>query len=186
MDLVGFAYKEKEVVMSKLLDADFFQKRAAILKQLGPLNVALEARLDFVFREVFKTCGATFDCWYVDGAEEGEVGDLESVINEKAGQIELGYLQMYDVEYDDEDNFNVLLDGEEWYLLDCLPLRWLFEDFKDELLQGQVDWQEARATKLAKAKERKAGNSQKKLALIETAKSKLTKEEVKALGIKSI
>ena len=143
----------------------------------------LEDRLDYIFLTIFEHCDARLRNWYVDGAGEGEIGDLYSLLKDD-------YINFCRVEYDASaphgfkaSNFRVILDGEEWDLLQNIPKRWLFENFESELKDGIGLYKNKLAIDKAKNSKRRKLNKEKKMLLIESARSKLTVEEQKAVGI---
>lgn len=74
----------------------------------------------------------------------------------------------------------VLKDGTEW-MLDEIPLEWLWEDFEEEYTKGLELFQQREEERKIKEKEHKKEKEYKKRTLAEQAKSKLTQEEIKAL-----
>jgi hypothetical protein len=74
--------------------------------------------------------------------------------------------------------------GDEWSFEGLLPKRWLFEDFEAEIVIGKTKFEEVEALKKEKAATLKAAKKLKKAELLESAKKKLSKEELVALGVK--
>lgn len=73
-------------------------------------------------------------------------------------------------------------DGEEWDLQwGEFPTRWLHEDFEEEYINGLRLYKEQQEQKKEKDKTKKAKAKEVLDALIASAKSKLTPEEIRAL-----
>jgi hypothetical protein len=167
----------------KPLDLDIFDKQDELLKELATINGMIEDRIDFILKKIWEVFGYNLEGWYVDGAEENELGDLLSLIH-MPEYIDLGPIIYYCSDKGHiREKFNAILEGEKYSLTQGMPYRWLFEDFENELIDGknlfpkwEADEKKNKALKLEKKKLAK-------LAALKSAKSKLSKEEIKALGI---
>jgi hypothetical protein len=65
-----------------------------------------------------------------------------------------------------------------------IPTRWLYEEFEEEFKNGLKLYEEKKQAKTAKRKEMDTKQKEERKGLIAAARSKLTKEERKALGLK--
>lgn len=164
------------------LNKDVFDKRDALLKQIGPLQLAIEHRLDYVLHKAYELCGAKFNSWYIDGAAEGEVGAIdECFINDSISRCEIILYNFNGPNSDDA--YCVVLGDSMWDLMEEIPKRWMFEDFEDELVQGRAKFIKQKEDRLAASKARKLKLSSKNKKLVESAKAKLTIEERRALKL---
>lgn len=171
----------------KPLQKDFFEIKAKLEKELAPLDGALQDRLEYIFKQIFKTFGASFSYWYIDGAEEGELGDLNKVVSH--GDISMGCV-IFGFKGDSARNegtipsrFCIMLDGGEWGFDDSIPIRWLYENFEEELAEGKEAYLQRQLEEKKAATEKLLEKKKKAAELISSAKKKLSKEERKALGI---
>jgi hypothetical protein len=75
-------------------------------------------------------------------------------------------------------------DGATWDIGNCLlPLRWLYEDFEEEFNNGHEAYEEQERQKKIARLEAKKKKLEGKSELRKSAKAKLTKEEIEALGL---
>ena len=113
--------------------------------------------------------------WYFDGAEEGTHGKFDI-------SDDFAYGLTINEEY---YNFDIIdEDGCAIDLSDGFPMRWLTEDFEKELKDGIKLHEQEVAERKVKEKESRANKKKSKTALIESARGKLSKDELKALGLK--
>ncbi len=141
----------------------------------------IENRLDYILTTVFNSCGDKLRNWYIDGAAEGELGDIDSIISNNC-------INTYNLCYDSvknvkADNFLIILDNEKWQLLERIPQYWLFENFEQDLRDGLVLYRDQLKNKKEATAKQRATNKRQKEKLIELARTKLTVEEQKAVGI---
>ncbi len=166
----------------KALPKNIFAKKEEILKELSPIDAAIEDRFDYILKTVWKTFGFTLATWYVDDDREGEVGNVCDLIYDS--NINLG-----GIVYDCSDRqhiktpFNIVLGTIKYDLRQDLPYEWLFKDFESELIEGKKmfsEWKETTAKN--KAAKRLEKEKMKEIAM-QSVKSKLSKEELQALGL---
>lgn len=83
------------------------------------------------------------------------------------------------------DRFMVILaDGEEHdFMYLEIPMKWLFEDFEDELSTGRELYLQKKEKKASQKQKKRAEKQEKTRLLVEAAKRKLTPEERKALNL---
>jgi len=141
---------------------------------------AIEERVDYILKCVFEAGNSRLDNWWVSGANEGESGDIFSIIHKD--YISVSCLE-YDCTASDYDNFKAIINGETWNLLEDIPTRWLHEKFENELLSGVKLFRIEQENKKQLAATKRKANKVKKEKLIESARTKLTIEEQKAVGI---
>lgn len=152
------------------------------LKQTADLyHQAIEERLNYLFHTIFENCGSYLQTWWVSGADEGKVGDINKLLR-GSNYIHFGQVCCESPKRDYE-KFKVILDGKEWDLLSAIPKRWLFENFEDELDKGLESYRTKLKNKKLSAVDKRKANKQLKEKLIVSARSKLTIEEQKAVGI---
>lgn len=138
-------------------------------------------RIDYIVKTVFKTFGAKLSTWYFYGAEEGEMGDLNRALYTDYFSVITELVRDRNGNYNHIDMVILLKDGSEWGFEGEYPTRWLFEDFEEELIEGKKKYQEKVQEEKNKKKEKDLLKKQKNELLVEKAKAKLTKEELKAL-----
>lgn len=173
-------------IIMKPLQKDFFEVKAKLEKELAPLEGTLKDRLEYIFKQVFKTFGDSFTYWYVDGAEEGQLGDISKIV--RYGDITMDYVIFGSKGGSRRDErscpeYVIMLDGGEWGLNDSLPKRWLFENFETELEEGKKAYIQKQAEEKKTAAEKLLQSKKNKQELIKSAKEKLSKAERKALGL---
>ena len=140
------------------------------VKEQNKILEKVHDRCDYIVRKAFEIQGISV-VWYDFDNEGGKDGSS-------------GY---FDPErYEKEFYITGEFDGNIYDSLygNAFPTKWLWSDFEDELIK-EIEVQ--RKSIISKKIERKAKNAerkQKKDKLIESALSKLTPEEIKALGIK--
>lgn len=125
-------------------------------------------RMGYVINTVCKTFDVVLETWYFSDAQEGQMGHLTWDDPE--------LFSVWDIK-DKKDMVILTQDDEEYYFDNTIPTRWLFENFEEELESGKRRYEEREEEKLKKRLE--ATEYTKKLA--DSAKKKLTKEELRAL-----
>ncbi len=179
--------KRTDRIKSLPISEAIFNKRADIAEEFSLINGVVEERLDYVLHKIYELCGVSFGGWYIDGAEEGELGNIDDMLN--GDIIECNGLILY--EKVGKGDFSVIIsnnDKEEWWdLSDAFPRRWLFDDsFIVEIPAGQELFKQRQLLKNANNKSKKEKAKQEKEKLLQSAKMKLSKEELKALGVKGV
>ena len=167
------------------LSKDIFDKKSELEDQLYPIVKSIEDRIGYIAKTIFKTFGSSFENWYVQDAEEGEVGDIDSIISDDRVDISMIIFDsipniLVYIPPSNKSNKNwciISRGGGKWSLKDSFPSYWLYEDFEEELKIGKSLWEDSKPKKVKDTKSTKND-------LINSAKAKLTKEEKKALGLK--
>lgn len=126
-------------------------------------------RMDYILHTVFEEFGNDFGSWYFHDAGEGQMGHLTW------DETDL-VMEFYQPKIKNEMIF-IDKGGDEYRFDQSIPTRWLFEDFEEELSDGIKKYQEKESQRVKKVLSVK--DATKKLA--ESAKKKLTKEELAAL-----
>jgi len=168
-----------------MVKEDDIKKREQLSKELGLLDDSISNKLDKIFHLIGKHFNFTFNNWYIYGAEEGELGDLGSIIDNRYEGINMESIiwsgKIVNME------LVITLNNVDLYLNSTIPKRWLFEDLKaieKEIVDGKAEFerQEIERKKTLAAKKETAKEKQEKL--IESIASKLTSEEKKFLKLK--
>jgi hypothetical protein len=161
---------------------ELFSDWERLHKEISSLESQMEDRIDYIIRSVFKEFGNRLSTWYFPGAEEGEVGSMKYAVDKDYFTVETDCLERYESSKSGYKEMTILLkDGTRWSFEGMYLTRWLFEDFEEELVQGKKKYEEKLEEEAKKKKERALARKQKKVLLAESAKAKLTKEELKAL-----
>lgn len=140
-------------------------------------------RIEEVLNTFWRAFGAKVDYWYFDGAEEGEVGDLASYMNDDEICNIWISLVPNDPPGNDGPYDHVILDkdGNEFGWESSIPTRWLFEDCTDEIIKGKQAFEEKKALQEKKKAEVKQQLKSQQDKLVNDALVKLSGEEVLAL-----
>jgi hypothetical protein len=122
--------------------------------------------------------GAKIEYWSFYGSPEDDVGELD---------ISDGWIT-YEVYYSawPKKRTKVMYKGNDLYHRDGFPEELLFlsiYEIREILLEEQEAYEKEKELKKAKAKKKREERAAQKKKLIEAAKTKLTEEEKKALGI---
>ena len=164
---------EKPITENEVTTWQDLRHQAAV-SESGIVN-----RLDYIVHRCFYEFEGILAEWYFNGAVKGEVGDL----GQNLGRTTISGI-IFEAETDPSQEMIILLkDGSEFELDAELPISWLYEDFETELIEGKKAYEEKIARKKAATKTNKTKRDAKKAAAIESAKTKLTEEEKKALGL---
>jgi len=163
------------------------EKREQLSKELELLDESISDKLDNIFHIIGDVFGFTFNFWYIDGAEEGELGDLSKIIDRRYDGINVESIIWPNECKISEIDPVIILQNDELGLSETIPKRWLFEDLeviKKEIIDGKAKFEleEAKKKKALAAKKETAKEKQEKLA--ESIVSKLTPEEKKFLKLK--
>lgn len=143
---------------------------------LSEIDGQIIDRLNFILHTLVECFGAKIETWYFDNAEEGQMGDLRCDASE-----------IYDIhiEYQGSVPSNTAITLKDGTVFDfrfnhSVPIRWLFENFEEEISAGRELYLtnlEAKKQKLRAAKE---SRDLKRQEII----NKLTNEEKQLLNVK--
>ena len=154
------------------ITAELINKVQSLNKEVNQLESQITDRIDYIIAFLFegKDC-----CWWFEGAEEGEIGDFWR------------HYHAHEIWIITDPNLKISFidkDGNDWEFEGSIPDRWLFEDFENEIIEGKKLFEERKAKRNLEQIQLKEQNKKEKNQLIESAKKKLSKEELKALGVK--
>lgn len=148
------------------LDLDTAKKT---YKEWSKIAYQYTSRIDFVIRKICELFGRELDWWdYTNCGHDGEEGNLKiDMIDSETIQLQ-GNVPGGDMV--------AIIFGSEWDFSNLeFPVEFLYYDFEEDLKNGIERYKDLQA---AKAKTKKPSKTKE---LIESAKKKLTKEELKAL-----
>lgn len=143
-------------------------------------NVIID-RVGYVVSVWMKTFGGKLTNWYFGSAREGEVGNF--VDHFGGDSVYSIYTECKPHPAPNDGSDMVIIDkfGGEWGWDSSIPLRWLFEDCEDEIIQGKILYEEKLKKKKEDAAVKKSLKKKLDESLANQAKAKLTKEELAAL-----
>jgi hypothetical protein len=168
-------------IIAEPINQTILSHREQAKSVLKSLDTVLENRITYIVQQICKAYKTELHTWqfFNYDYEDSSVGDFG-----RACYVD--YINVHITVVNGNNNLGslsndkiILKDGTTWGL-DHIPLRWLFEDFEEELTQGCKTYLE----QLEKEKELKNIQSKNKKDLIKSIKSKLTPEELKAVMIK--
>jgi len=156
------------------IDRNLLASCKDLCRQAGKMEEQIISRLNYIMETIYETFQTKLKYWYFSGARQGSVGDFfEAYDGPMIGSFELSPFI---------DNCAIInKDGEEWWLEDGIPTRWLFEDFEEELAKGKIIYLE----KIARDKTQKKEKSLQKEKQRQQVLKKLTPAERKLLGLKT-
>jgi hypothetical protein len=147
-------------------------------RETGVAGGKIEKRIEYVLRRIYQEFDAEIDYWYFSDAPEGDVGSLHKAL----GQQDVTNYIIEPMTYGKEMVIK-LDDGKYAEFGYGFPIRWLYEDFEDELTRGKVAHEQEELDKKAAKAAARAARKAAKERLKASAASKLTTEEKKALGL---
>lgn len=147
----------------------------------GEIQERIEKHITSVLTELFVLYGGKLSTWYYPGAEEGGMGEMR--FNEESISIETETASGHDItgeiEYRDEKYYGAIT---------CdFPIHFLFmsvEDIKKKVSKYKTAQEKALAAEQKKKKASAKAKKTEKQKLINSAKKKLTSDELEALGVK--
>lgn len=152
-------------------------------KQAADFEEKISNRLDYVIRETFAKFGVKVLYWYINGADEGDGGDLLKAFrwDDQIGELCISW---DDSTVNPNDLCIIDKNGCEFGFAEGeIPRRWLFEDFAEELTAGIRAYKEKQAAIKEKKKATRALKKAEKERLKASAAAKLSAAERKALGL---
>jgi len=141
----------------------------------------IQDRITYILEVFFGAFGGKLQNWYFDDAAEGRVGDLaDNMCSEEIYSI---YTDISPQPKPNDGYDFMIIDkfGDEWGWESSVPVRWLFEDFEEEIIKGKALYEVKLKEKQEAAAVQRSLKKKIDSALAEQAKAKLTKEELKAL-----
>ena len=158
-------------------------KTKKLRAELSDLNEIIIDRINYIINFIYKTLGKNKNftnkfSWWFDGADEGQVGDYWQ--HSFAGDITFCTdVECCGLEIIDKD-------GKIYSCEGSIRERWLFEDFENEVIVGRKLLEERDVNKKLEQVQLKEQNEKEKQKLIESAKKKLTVQELNALGLSKL
>ena len=160
--------------MEKLTKA-YFNKH---IKNYNPEHCVgpIPDRVHYILDDIYGQFDDYLDaCWYVYGAEESCLGDLESIFDNE--RVCMGMLVLNPSP--PKKSWSAILKGKVWDLSSYFPKRWLFEDFEEELEDGIIAYRPLMIRKEKLEKKAKETKKQNELAMIKSIIAKLNDEQSK-------
>lgn len=162
--------------IEKPITKDIVSEASELANKAGALEDIITNRIHYIMESIFNTFKANAAYWYFYGAGEGEQGDFWRQYSDEEICVVVDRCS---------DELIILLnDKTEWSLCSSIPTRWLFEDFEEELKNGKIAFEEKILQKKKDQKTKAATLKANKAKLVAEAKKKLSKEELKAIGLK--
>lgn len=160
----------KEDINAVLDSYKNYQKRLGLIKD----------RVDYIVKFIFQEIKAKLDFWdwVPNDCEKDNTANFFESYNERDlfFKINVGFSKYpYNTSYFGKDGKEYKLD----FLNDGFPIRWLWEDFEEEFINGFKAAQKKKDQEKQKLEEEKS----KKRELVKTALSKLTNKEKEALSL---
>lgn len=155
------------------------------VKEFNKVSEKIHSRCNYIVRKFITTFGGIVDWWDFDneGGEDGPQGYFEP----ESYFESVGYTGKFRYNKYPHDLFGFL--HKKGYDLEySFPTKWIWTDFEDELdeldklINEYSQWKNKKIQKKLINKEKRIQQKQQKEKLIQSALSKLTKEEIKALG----
>ena len=135
-------------------------------------------RIDYVLKVWFKAFDCELKNWYFEGAEESSMGDLHCN-DDSIYSIHIDNFKGDKVPHN--DMIIIDKDGGEYGWESEIPLRWLFEDCEQEIVEGRKKYEKREAFRKESLKTKRAKQKAEDLALADGAMAKLSKKELAAL-----
>lgn len=163
--------------MKQPLAKDLLEKWELAMDEAGYLEHQIINRVTYIIEFWFQTFGAKVTNWYFDEAGEGMVGDLIDNLNPNS------ISNIYTDCKPHPKGDMVIIDkhGDEYIWESEIPIRWLFEDFEDEVTNGKKLFEEKELTRKSKKKELSLAKKAEDEKLIAEAKKKLSPQELAAI-----
>ena len=138
----------------------------------------IQDRVNYILRKTAEIFGGKIEWWdWSNGAGEADGHFEPSFLRDKCinvdGETKGGG--------DDGDWVAILKNDEEWELRLEFPIRWLTEDFEQELIAGIEKYKDKKLKRKETEKQKKLAREINKQKLVNAAKAKLTKEELAAI-----
>jgi len=165
--------------MKTPLSEILLSKRKELIDSLSKHNSFVNGRISYIAQCVCETFEYKLSYWvFTNSTSTYDVGDFDKSIYNDNIDIIISPIINYRRRHSD---FKIILDGKEVYILNHIPLRWLTQDFEDELKTGRDEF----LKKLSDEKQQQIAAEKKKKEVEKEAseiiKNKLTKDELKIL-----
>jgi len=164
---------------------DFYNETLDKEKELYKNVEVLEKRLDYILTTFFHQWDINLNTWYFEDAKEGEVGNiLQNMNSDSVYYIHIETNSKHDKKFHNEEIVIIDKFGKELYWENEIPTRWLFEDFEQEVIDGKAKMEEKNRKSKEKREKVLASRKANAKKIMENIKGKLSKEELKILGVK--
>lgn len=165
-------------MQERVLEKDFYGRALDAHKNASMYEDKITDRITFILHKFFAIWDLKIETWYFDDAGEGEIGDLwRNMDSQTISNIVVDFKQ------ESKKNHPIFVDkhGAEYKWSNEISIRWLFEDFEKEVIEGKKKFEEQEAARKAKQKERTLKQKEEDAKLLEVAKQKLSPKELAAL-----
>ncbi len=149
----------------KPLTKEFMVDREAAVKTLNKFDAVIKKRIDYIANtlcDIFKEKKKSWE--FMEG---DDLATFENNVDS-----EMIYIQFEPSLF---DNPILTKDGKELFF-DGIPLRWLYEDFEEEVKDGIKAYKKMREEQIKKEKDKKAGKKEKEEKILKNIKNKLSKD----------
>jgi len=153
--------------MREPLIPNLIAQRKNIWKEWLQIDAMLIKRLSYLFKKIGKACNFSFSGWNISNSPEGYYGDLDQIFSNH--QINMSKIIFTHGSY---EPLNIIINGKTINMKNCVPIRWLFSNFEQELVEGR---------KLYLVKRARVAARRNHIKLL--AKAKLSAKEIKVLGL---
>lgn len=176
------------------LDQEFLSQREAARQKYIAFNRAIDNRITFIFKTITEIYNLYAVHWFYP-AEFGSEEDIPGTFDHSHDQ-EFVTLNVITIGYQKDRNGHQettikTKDGKFIRLFERLPYHWLFQDFKQELFDGKINYENHEAEKLKKREDNKRRKqfdqdlkkktADENAAVLNTILAKLTLEEIEIL-----
>lgn len=173
------------------LEPSFVKEAKEKNKELDCYSKKIENRIHYIIMKLYNVFNVKNYYWKSINANEGEQGDMFEAISNQFGnylniehgigrftsRVSLGDCLIID------KNGKMLAPLDQYQDSDAdifgIPIRWLYEDFEQELVDGKAAYD----AKLQAEEDAIKNKDNEKKKIIKSVKKKLSKEEREALGI---
>lgn len=126
--------------MTKPIHSSVIERYHKAIEEVAVTEDMIFERLDYILRIVNTVCNNNPKdkdyTWWIDGAEENDVGDFSEILVEAESYIDVESICFYPQIERDLSRYTAIIGGNEYYLSEQIPIRWMFESFEDELADG--------------------------------------------------
>lgn len=165
-----------EELKKPLLSSSFIDEGFKRYKELEEISKTVEERTHYIMMTIFDLFGFKGDYyWYFSGAHDEETGVPWYGLKYNKTRLETN------IYGEARPAVIILKDGSEWGLEDGIPIRWLYEDFEQELINGKKEYEQRLILKKEQEALKKEQEKQNAQNLKTSIQNKLTKEELEYL-----
>jgi len=158
-----------------------FQEALQVQRKAYALIDSVDTRCDEIVRKLCNIYGKKLSWWiYSNGAGEDkgdgffDVDEYKNAVETKLHGKTNGWI----------NDFDCIIDGDTWDLAQSFPSKFLYEDFEAEVVEGKKLHEKMEEKRKVRDHQKRAKKKLRQEEVLQAAKSKLSKEELKALGIR--